>query len=136
MAFHPYLEFGGTCRQAFTRYQEIFGGELELLTMADVPAEEGLPEDLGDLVMHAALTFDGHLLLGSDHMEPGFDGIVGMSVNHTLTDHDEARRVWQALADGGEVAMDLGEVFWSPLFGICKDRFGVPWMVNVEPPAT
>lgn len=133
MAFHPYLEFGGNCREAFTRYQEIFGGQLDMMGMADVPMEEELPADRSDLVMHAALSFDGHLLMGSDHMEDGFTGIVGMSVNYTLTDHEEAKRVWEALAEGGEITMALGETFWSPLFGICVDRFGTPWMVNVEP---
>ena len=54
MAFRPYLFFGGNCREAFTRYQEVFGGDLTLLTMKDVPGEEP-PPDQADLIIHAAL---------------------------------------------------------------------------------
>ncbi|CAN5888916.1 VOC family protein [soil metagenome] len=133
MAFHPYLNFGGNCRQAFTRYQEIFGGELELLTMADIPMDEPVPADQADLVMHAALTFDGHLLMASDDPTGSFEGVRGMHVNYTVADIGEAERVFEALADGGEITMAIGETFWSPMFGMCVDRFGTPWMVDAEP---
>jgi len=136
MAFHPYLFLSGTCREAFTRYQEIFGGELQLLTMSDMPSEEPVPADQAGMIMHAALTIDGNLLMGSD--DPTGDGgpMKGMSVNYTVADVDDATRVFEALADGGEVTMPLAEAFWSPLFGMCVDRFGVPWMVDVEAPTS
>ena len=134
MAFHPYLNFGGNCRQAFTRYQKIFGGELVLLTMSDVPSEETVPPDQADLILHAALIFDGHLLMASDDPTGNFDGVRGMHVNYAVADVAEAERVFEALADGGDVTMPLGETFWSPSFGMCVDRFGTPWMVNAEAP--
>ncbi len=56
-------------------------------------------------------------------------------MNYTVGDVAEARRVFEALADGGEVRMPLAETFWSPMFGMCVDRFGTPWMVNAEAPA-
>ncbi len=135
MPFHPYLVFSGDCRHAFTRYKEIFGGELTLLTMADAPPEASSSPEHADLIMHAALVFGENLLMGSD--DPGGDGgrKTGFAVNYTTADPDEAKRVFEGLADGGEVTMQLEEVFWSPLFGMCTDRFGVPWMVNVEAPA-
>ena len=58
MAFHPYLFFGGNCREAFTRYQEIFGGELVLVTTKDMPPEEQMPGADADMIMHAALMID------------------------------------------------------------------------------
>ncbi|HSL58762.1 MAG TPA: VOC family protein [Acidimicrobiales bacterium] len=131
MALYPYLNFGGTCREAFTRYQEILGGELEVLTFAELPDGEQMPGVAPDMVMHAALRFGDDLLMASD--DPGFDGVRGIAVNLTLTDPDEARRVFAALAEGGEVTMPLAETFWSPVFGMCTDRFGIPWMINVEP---
>ena len=134
MAFHPYLNFGGNCRQAFTRYQKIFGGELVLLTMSDVPSEETVPPDQADLILHAALIFDGHLLMASDDPTGNFDGVRGMHVNYAVADVAEAERVFEALADGGEIIMPLAETFWSPSFGMCIDRFGTPWMVNAEAP--
>lgn len=133
MAFHPYLFFSGNCREAFTRYQEVFGGDLVLLPMSDMPSEEAPPADQADLIMHAALTFGDNILMASD--DPTGDGgpVKGMSVNYTVADTAEAQRVFDALADGGEVTMPMAETFWSPRFGMCVDRFGTPWMVNAEP---
>lgn len=136
MAFHPYLNFGGNCRAAFTRYQEIFGGELVLLAPTDLPpgAAGEVPPGKGDLVMHAALTFEGHLLMGSDDTAEDFGPVRGMYVNITVVDATEARRVFEALAEEGEVEMRLEQTFFSPLFGVCRDRFGTPWMVDTEAP--
>lgn len=136
MAFHPYLNFGGTCREAFTRYHEIFGGELTLLGMTDMPPDEPVPAGAENLIMHAALVFEnGDVLMASD-AQPGvpFGPVQGMYVNYTTASVEEAKRVFDALADGGSVEMPIGPTFWSPMFGICVDRFGTPWMVNAEDP--
>jgi PhnB protein len=137
MPFHPYLFFTGNCREAFTRYQEIFGGRLDVMTMADMPAsEEPAPPEHAHLVMHAAIVVGDDLLMGSD--DPTGDGgpKAGMAVNYSVPDVDKARRVFEELADGGEVQMPMGETFWSPAFGACVDRFGVAWMVSADLPAT
>lgn len=134
MAFHPYLFFGGSCRQAFTRYQEIFGGELVLMKMSDVPGEAPPAAD-ADLVIHAALMFEGHLLMGSDDpMSDTFGPVQGMMVAFSTASVDEARRVFDALTEGGEVTQDLTETFFSPGFGMCIDRFGTPWMITTDSP--
>jgi len=135
MAFHPYLYFSGNCREAFTQYQQIFGGELVLLPFSELPPGEEPPMEVqGDLIMHAALTFDGNLLMASD--DPTGDGgpVKGMSVNYTSPDVGEVEQVFAALAEGGEVTMPMAETFWSPKFGMCVDRFGTPWMVNADAP--
>jgi PhnB protein len=139
MAFRPYLAFAGNCRQAFTRYQEILGGEVVLLSAADMPADAGPPPPgtSPDVIMHAALTSPVGLLMGADDPSGNFDGRVhGMCVNCSLDDKAEANRVFDALAKGGQVQMPLGETFFSPAFGMCIDRFGTPWMVMVEQPAS
>lgn len=133
MPFHPYLYFGGDCREAFTRYQEIFGGELTLLTGADAPPDS-VPEGKGDLIMHAALMIDGELLMASDVYEDDFAPVHGMYVHWSTTDVDRARTVFEALAEGGTVEMPGEEVFWSPYFGVVRDRFGTPWQVGAEAP--
>lgn len=132
MAIHPYLNFGGNCREAFTRYQDIFGGELVLMPMSEMPADFEVPADQADLIMHAALTFGDNLLMASDDPTGGFSTVQGMHVNYSLGDPAEAARVFEALAEGGKVTMPLAETFWAPRFGMCIDRFGTPWMVNVE----
>ena len=134
MAFYPYLYFGGNCREAFTRYQEIFGGELVLLPLSDMPEDQGeVPAGQGDLIMHGALTIGDQLLMASDDPSGDFGPVQGMYVNYTVADVAEAERVFSALADGGAVRLEMAETFWAPRFGMCVDRFGTPWMVNAEP---
>ena len=131
MAFDPYLFFGGNCREAFTRYQEVFGGELQLLTMADTPDSEDVPAEQADLIIHAALTLDGRLLMGSDDpTTDDFGPVQGMMVSYSASDADDARRVFDALAEGGSVNQALTETFFSPAFGMCVDRVGTPGMVS------
>ncbi|MBA3743493.1 VOC family protein [Sporichthya sp.] len=138
MSFHAYLFFSGTCREAFARYQEIFGGELVLLPMSEMPAADqaecNLPAGSEGLIMHAALKIGDELLMASD--DPTGDGgpKTGIAVSYTAPDVGEAKRVFDALAEGGEVTMALSESFFSPAFGTCTDRFGVPWMVNTDAP--
>ena len=87
MAFHPYLNFDGNCREAFTRYQEIFGGELFLLQMSDMPGDEPTPPGQADLILHAALMFTSaagdHLLMASDSFTDDFPRVEGMYVAYT-----------------------------------------------------
>jgi PhnB protein len=134
MAFRPYLFFGGNCREAFTRYQEIFGGELTLITMKDVPGETPPPE-MADIIIHAAITIGDDLLMASDEpMNDNFGPVQGMMVSYDATDVDHAKRVFDALADGGTVTQSLEPTFFSEAFGMCTDRFGTPWMVVAPEP--
>jgi PhnB protein len=134
MSFHPYLYFSGTCREAFTRYHEIFGGELFMMPMSDVPDGEVPPGANPDLIIHAALIIDGSLLMASD--DPTGDGgpVTGISVSYNTADEADAERVFAALAEGGEVSQPLIATFFSPKFGMCTDRFGTPWMVVAQDP--
>jgi PhnB protein len=137
MAFRPYLFFGGNCRQAFARYQEIFGGELQVVTMSDVPGETP-PPGQEDVVIHAAVTVGDDLLMGSDDpMSTEFGPVQGMMVSVDAADVADANRIFDALAEGGTVTQELIPTFFSPAFGMCTDRFGTPWMVvTAEAPPT
>lgn len=135
----PYFFFSGTARAAMTRYQEIFGGELDIMTFGQLPADEEPPpfEVDQDAVMNASLVFDdGHMIMASDDPTGDGAGVSGVAISIDRPDADAARRVFDALADGGEVGMPLAPTFWSPLFGMCTDRFGVNWMVSVATDAT
>jgi PhnB protein len=132
MPINPYLFFNGNCRQAFTRYEEIFGGELFMMKMADAPSDEPVPADQADLIVHAALTVDGDLLMASDDPTGKVGAMEGVSVSYSSADVAQVRRVFEALADGGEITQPLTETFFSPAFGMCVDRFGTPWMVSAE----
>ena len=132
--YRPFVFYGGNCRDAFNRYKEILGGDLVLLTVGDAPSEEPVPPEQADLIVHAALTTDGAYVMGSDDPTGGFIEIQGMSVSVSVDDAGEARRVFDALADGGQVTTPLTETFFSPAFGMCVDSFGVPWMIVATPP--
>lgn len=135
MAFRPYLFFDGRCREAFARYREIFGGELTLMTMKDVPGEEP-PPGKEDLVIHAAITIGDDVLMASDDpMTESFGPVQGMMVSYDAADVDDAKRVFEALADGGTVTQPLIPTFFSEAFGMCTDRFGTPWMIVAPEPA-
>jgi PhnB protein len=138
MAFRPYLFFGGNCREAFTRYQEIFGGEVTIITMKDVPGETPPPEQ-ADVVIHAALTVGDDVLMASDDpMTDNFGPVQGLMVSYDAVDVDEAKRVFDALSTGGNVTQALMPTFFSEAFGMCTDRFGTPWMIvgpQVPPPS-
>jgi PhnB protein len=136
MAFHPYLFFGGNCREAFTRYHEIFGGDLVLLDMNAAPPDARQPGIDPNLIIHAALKIGDALVMASDDpTTDSFGPVQGMQVNYSTADAADAKRVFDALADGGQVNQPLGPTFFSPAFGMCVDRFGTPWMVSTDAPA-
>jgi len=133
MAFHAYLFFSGNCREAFTRYQEVFGGELFLMPMSDVPDGTDVPPGQADMIIHGALTLaDGALLMASDDPTGDASGVKGISVSYTAKNAGETKRVFDALAEGGQVTQEPTETFFSPMFAMCVDKFGVPWMFNTE----
>jgi PhnB protein len=136
MALHAYRFFSSNCREAMTRYHDVFGGRLELMTFGQLPPGEDSPEGIDpDLVMHAALMFpDGDMLMASD--DPSGDGgpVKGVSIHYTAASIPEAERVFGQLAEGGTVEMPLEETFWALRFGSCVDRFGTSWMISVDHP--
>jgi PhnB protein len=132
MSFHPYLFFSnGECAEAFRRYQEIFGGELQVMTNADAPeGTDSMPGAEPNHVMHASIELGGGFLMGSD--DPTGDGgpKLGVAVTYSAPDPQEGERVFEALAEGGEKFMSFEPTFWSKGFGSCIDRYGVNWMVD------
>lgn len=138
MSFHAYLFFSdGQCREALTHYQSIFGGELDVMTHAELPdGAEPMPGAKPEHIMHAALKVGDGLLMASD--DPTGDGgpRLGVAISYSAPDEASGRKALDALADGGELQMPFEPVFWSPGFGACVDRFGVSWMVDVEVPQT
>ena len=133
MSFNPYVFFSGNCAEAFEYYHEIFGGELQVMTNADVPeGTETMPGAEPHHVMHASIKIGNSALMGSD--DPTGDGgpKVGVAVAYAAPNVAETKRIFAALSEGGEVQMKVEPTFWSPGFGACVDRFGVSWMIDTE----
>jgi PhnB protein len=119
MELTPYLNFAGRCRQAFTSYAEIFGGA--------VTAELPFPDDDARL-MHCRLEADGLVLHGADAL-PGEVERQGLWVSLATDTAEEAQRIFAALSDGGDVRLPMSSTFFASQFGMCVDRFGIPWQV-------
>jgi PhnB protein len=131
-SFLPYLNFDGTCREAFTRYQKVFGGELFVMGAEDAPDGGDVPEGFEGRVIHAALMLDGALLMASDTQPGGGKTPQSTYVSFQAPDVETARAAFDDLASDGVVEMDFAETFFSPGFGTLTDRFGTLWMINVE----
>ena len=136
MTIEPYLFFNGRCEEAIEFYRKALGAEL-LMTMrykeSPEPPRPGMvPAGWDEKIMHASLRIGSANLMASDGCTEG-GRFQGFSLSLTATDEVDARKKFDALAQGGEVQMPLGKTFWSPYFGMVTDRFGVGWMVGLEP---
>jgi len=132
----PYLNFNGTCAEAFQFYGKAVGrGEPQLMTFAQTGMSEGLSAAEQQMIMHARLDLgDGAELYGSDAPGGRFQAPQGFAVSLVIESADEADRVFAALSEGGTVTMPIQETFWALRFGMLTDRFGIPWMVDCEKP--
>ncbi|MEG4120763.1 VOC family protein [Microcoleus sp. N9_B4] len=134
MQSNTYLFFDGECEAAFKFYEQCLGGKIDgMMTYGDAPMSEEIPSEQRDRIMHANLTVGGMVLMGSDTPPDGFKKPQGFSVNLQFDDLVEAERIFQKLAENGTVKMPFQETFWSTRFGMLVDRFGTPWMINVQP---
>ncbi|MGQ8338109.1 VOC family protein [Sunxiuqinia sp. A32] len=137
---NTYLNFPRNTEEAFNFYKSVFGGEFSgggVARFRDVPPQEGAPaiadEDL-DLIMHIELPIlGGHVLMGTDAPESmGFKVNFGNNVYISLEPDTraETKKLFDSLSAGGEVTMELQDMFWGAYYGSCIDKFGVQWMFN------
>lgn len=131
----PYLTFDGNAAEALAFYASCLGGDIIAShTFGQIPAgEQPLPPGSDQRLMHGHLVADGLHLMASDIL-PGmpFDGHKGFSLSVQRQSVAEGEQVFQALGAGGTVTMPFAPTFWAKGFGMLTDKFGVPWMVNVE----
>ncbi len=135
MPIHPYLFFEGRADEAIAHYRDVFGAELVMRMQnresPEPPPPGMLPPGSEGKVMHATLRIGDALVMVSDGRCAGAPKFEGISLAYTAPDEASARRTFAALADGGAVTLPIGKTFWSPCFGMVRDRFGVGWMVSV-----
>lgn len=130
---NPYLSFTDNARQAMEFYQQVFGGELAINTFGEFGQTDS--PDV-DKIMHAKLdTEKGFTLMGAD-TPTGMSHTRGDSISVSLSgdDGDDLRGYWAQLSDGGTVSVALEKQMWGDEFGMCVDKFGVGWMVNISQP--
>jgi len=129
---NPYISFNGNARQAMEFYKDVFGGDLAVNTFG----EYGMEGPQADKVMHAMLEApSGFTLMGADY-PPGSERQHGNDNTISLSGEDESelRGYWDKLSDGGTVTMPLEKQMWGDTFGMCTDKFGHDWMVNITAP--
>ncbi len=136
MSLNTYLTFDGNCREAFDFYKSVFGGEFdELMTFADAPPDLPVKDADKDKIMHMSLPIGSSILMGSDIAE-GFGGPVIVGTNFSLSIERDSKaqgdELFGKLSEGGDVGMPMQNTFWGAYFGMCRDRFGVNWMINCE----
>jgi PhnB protein len=127
---NPYLSFRDNAKEAMTYYQSVFGGELTMSTFGEFQASEDPSEQ--DKIMHAQLTTDsGMVLMGADTPNGmGYNPGDAYSVSLSGEDEAELRGYWERLSGDGTVTVPFEPAPWGDVFGMCTDKFGVPWLVN------
>jgi PhnB protein len=130
MQVNPYLHYNGNCEAAFKFYEKAIGARIEvMMTHEAAPPEMPVPADWKKKIMHARVSVDGELLMGSDSPPGHFQKPQGFSVTLTVDDPSDAERKFKALSEGGAVTMPFAKTFFAKGFGMCVDQFGIPWMV-------
>ncbi|TVU66430.1 VOC family protein [Paenarthrobacter nitroguajacolicus] len=130
---NPYISFRDNAREAITFYESVFGGELNISTFGDYQASQDPAE--ADKVMHSMLETPGGLTLMAADTPNGMEYNPGDNVSVSLSgeasDEAELRGYWEKLIDGGSVTVPLELAPWGDAFGMCVDKFGIAWLVNI-----
>lgn len=136
MQVTPYLNFDGQCAEAFALYAKLLDGKIGFIqTFGESPMAATVPVEDHGAVMHASLELpDGQLIQGSDAPGGRYNKPAGFMVTVSLDDVDKAHHVFKELVKDGVETMAIQETFWAKAFGMLTDRFGIPWMVNVDKP--
>ncbi len=136
MQVQPYLFFDGRCEEAGEFYKKAIGAEISMLMRyrdSPEPHPPGMvPPGYEGKVMHMGLKVGDSVVMAADDCT-GHPNFQGFSLSLTAKDEAEADKLFAALADGGQVRMPLTKTFFASRFGMLADRFGVGWMVIVEP---
>ena len=130
---NPYIGFRDNASEAIDYYQSVFGGELTKSTFAEYQVSQDPAE--GDKIMHAQLTSPSGFTLMASDTPNGMDRPDASNISISLSggpdDEQELRGYYEKLSDGGTVTMPLEKAPWGDFFGMCMDRYGVNWLVNI-----
>jgi PhnB protein len=136
---HIYLNFPGTAEEALHHYEKAFGTKiLGMMTFGEAPFAQGAPESAKHKIMHAQLPLTDTVHLMATDVVEGFGPPTTFGNNFSISvvakDRAEADHAFAVLSEGGRVTMPLANAPWGPYYGMCVDRFGIPWMVSLPHP--
>lgn len=135
MSVEPYVFFEGRAEEALEFYKSALDAEVVMMMRySDAPDEEARRNAPADAhkVMHMSFRVAGSTIMGSDGYAKGNPELKGFGLALAARDENEADRFFAALSEGGDVVMPMATTFFSPRFGMTKDKFGVLWMIMVE----
>ncbi|HEV3153214.1 MAG TPA: VOC family protein [Candidatus Baltobacteraceae bacterium] len=132
MQLEPYIFFYGRCEEALEFYKNALGGSYDLQRFEGSHMAERVPADKLDKIMHAWFKGNGFSFMASDGdlsktLNPD-EGNISLSLG--AQNAAEGERVFNALAEGGNVGMPLQDVPWGGKFGMLTDKFGVEWFMT------
>ena len=133
MRLDVYVNYRGTCEQAFQFYRQHLGGTISGLVRHRDQPNPAIPDDWGDKVLHARIEIGGTVLMGADvtHAEPMRSAYLTL----TLASAEEAERIYALLGEGGEIFMKMEQTPFANRFAMLRDRFGTSWMLLHQPAA-
>ena len=128
---NPYLNFRDNTRAAMEFYQAVFGGKLLMNTFKEFHASQDPSED--DKIMHAMLEAENGITFMAADTPNSMEYRPGTNYSMSLSGDNEAelRVYFEKLSAGGVIAMPLEKAPWGDTFGMCFDKFGIQWMVNI-----
>jgi PhnB protein len=134
MQIQPHLFFEGRCDEAIEFYKKTLGAKVEMvMRFKEAPDQSMISPGSADKVMHAAIHIGETTVLASDGRNSGKPNFQGFSLTIYAKNEAEADKLFGSLGEGGEVRMPMAKTFFSPRFGMLADKFGVGWMVIVQP---
>ncbi len=128
---NPYLSFKDNTREAMEFYRTVFGGKLDLSTFKDYHASQDPSED--DMIMHSVLEAENGITIMASDTPNRMEYRAGTNMSMSLSGDNEAelKAYFEKLSAGGRVTMPLEKAIWGDSFGMCTDKFGVQWLVNI-----
>jgi PhnB protein len=134
MHLQSYLFFDGRCEEAIEFYKKVLGAEVDMvLRWKDSPDKSMCTPGNENKVMHSSLKIGDTRVMASDGRNTGNPEFKGFALSVNAKDEADANRLFGGLSAGGKVMMPLAKPFFSACFGMTTDKFGVNWMVIVEP---
>lgn len=134
MRLDVYVNYRGSCEQAFRFYEQQLGGKITGIVRHGEQPNPNVPAEWKDKVLHARIEIGGTVLMGADI--PKAEPMRSAYLTLTLEREADAERAYALLADGGEVFMKMEKTHFANRFAMLRDRFGASWMLLQRPGTT
>ena len=135
MKLHPYLNYGGNCKEAFQFYEKHLGGKITMMmTHGDQPGPNQVAPEWKDAILYAHMTIGETELMANDVPPDRFQPMRSVYLSLSVDSIGEAERIHALLSDSGEIFMPMQETFFAHRFSMLRDKFGTSWMIIHQRP--